>query len=508
MQSNWLLQKGAFRFILLNLLMAITYATLVKFSHEFATLSGGVASVWFPSAITMALVFVLGDRILLGIIGGSIWAISLDLFKSNPTISLFYLILINIACAAGNCLQPLIARYLIKRFASQKDIFSHINTVLIYIAASIFSPTISATLGITSISIAGLIPWNSYGISWLTWWLASALAHLIFTPMILLWKEFRKSNIKPNLWEIEAVLLFLASFSWLSFVIRYRVEYLLLPILIWTAIRYGKFFASLLVSVVSLIAIFASVKGYGFYDKASESESLLLLQSFMGVFSLTSLILSSVIEERLAVQLELEQTLVNVENLVIERTLELHQSKDLLIKANLELEKMVNIDGLTQIANRRCFNDRLELEWNRLYREQKFLSLLLFDIDCFKLYNDYYGHQIGDDCLIAIAKSVQNTLLRPADLVARYGGEEFAVILPNTDLKGAIAVAEQIHLAIKKLSIPHQNSDVSDIVTVSLGIASLLPSSTEIPSILIKQADTSLYSAKREGRNRSVVFNA
>ena len=110
--------------------------------------------------------------------------------------------------------------------------------------------------------------------------------------------------------------------------------------------------------------------------------------------------------------------------------------------------------------------------------------------------------------MIAIAKSVQNTLLRPADLVARYGGEEFAVILPNTDLKGAIAVAEQIHLEIKKLSIPHQKSNVSDLVTVSLGIANLLPSSIETPSILIKQADTSLYSAKKQGRNCSVVFNA
>ncbi len=508
MQSNWLLQKGIFRFITLNLLVAIAYAILVKFSHEFATLSGGVASVWFPSAMTLALVFILGDRVLLGIISGSIWAISLDLLKSSPTISLFYFILINIACALGNCLQPLIAKYLITKFAAQKDIFSHIDTVLLYIAASIFSPTVSATLGITSISIAGLIPWHSYGISWLTWWLASALAHLIFTPMILLWKNFGRSNTKINLWEIGAVLLFLASFSWLSFGIRYRAEYLLLPILIWTAIRYGKFFASLLVSVVSLIAIFASVRGYGFYDKASANESLLLLQSFMGVFSLTSLILSAAIEERLAVQLELKQTLANVENLVIARTIELHQSEALLIEANLELEKMVNIDGLTQIANRRCFNDRLELEWDRLCRDQKHLSLLLFDIDCFKLYNDYYGHQMGDDCLIAIAKSVQNILLRPADLVARYGGEEFVVILPDTDLKGAITVAEQIHFAIKKLSIPHQNSDVSGIVTVSLGIASLFPTSTEIPSILIKQADTSLYSAKKQGRNCSVIFTA
>jgi diguanylate cyclase (GGDEF)-like protein/PAS domain S-box-containing protein len=175
-------------------------------------------------------------------------------------------------------------------------------------------------------------------------------------------------------------------------------------------------------------------------------------------------------------------------------------------RVNLELQKLVNLDGLTQIANRRCFNDRIVLEWNRLHREQEPLSLLMFDVDYFKRYNDFYGHQLGDECLIKIAQAVDKLMCRPADLVARYGGEEFIVILPNTNTKGAIAVAERIHTAIKELQIPHQDSNASDIVTVSLGIVCDIPKLEISPHVMINQADQALYSAKQQGRNRSILF--
>jgi len=162
-------------------------------------------------------------------------------------------------------------------------------------------------------------------------------------------------------------------------------------------------------------------------------------------------------------------------------------------------------DGLTQVANRRCFDDRLQIEWSRLMREQQWLSLILLDIDCFKRYNDHYGHQGGDNCLIKIAKTAAKQLKRPADLFARYGGEEFAVILPNTDRLGAIAVAELIQQAIRNLAIPHENSEVSQIVTVSMGIASLIPNSEQSPDHLITLADSFLYQAKKQGRNQLAV---
>ncbi|WP_413174050.1 diguanylate cyclase domain-containing protein [Anabaena azotica] len=199
---------------------------------------------------------------------------------------------------------------------------------------------------------------------------------------------------------------------------------------------------------------------------------------------------------------ELQISLETLEQRVQERTAELVIAKEKAEAANQKLEQLVNLDGLTQVANRRCFDERLQAEWKRLAREQQSLSLILFDVDKFKSYNDYYGHLGGDDCLMRVAQTVQQTVYRPDDLVARYGGEEFSVLLPNTDLAGAIQVAQNIQQAIHGLAIPHAKSDVKDIVTVSMGICSLVPSLDIKPDILISSADQELYKAKHRGRDR------
>jgi two-component system cell cycle response regulator len=174
--------------------------------------------------------------------------------------------------------------------------------------------------------------------------------------------------------------------------------------------------------------------------------------------------------------------------------------------ANQKLEQLANLDALTQVANRRCFNDCLMREWQK----QQPLSLILFDLDSFKRYNDYYGHLAGDDCLLKIAQIVyqiirHHAVERPTDLVARYGGEEFAVLLPNTDLQGAIRVATRIQEQVHSLAIPHIKSGVTDIVTVSLGICSLVPSLEVKPDRIIANADQALYHAKEQGRDRYCI---
>lgn len=200
--------------------------------------------------------------------------------------------------------------------------------------------------------------------------------------------------------------------------------------------------------------------------------------------------------------LQLQTSFETLEQRVHQRTIELVIAKEKAEDANQKLEQLVNLDGLTQVANRRCFDGRLQAEWKRLAREQQPLSLILFDVDRFKSYNDYYGHLRGDDCLIKIAQIVQQTVHRPADLVARYGGEEFSVLLPNTDLAGAIEVAQNIQQAIQDRAIPHAQSDIKDIVTVSLGITSVIPNDDINPDTLIASADKALYDAKQQGRDR------
>ncbi|MEG4506360.1 diguanylate cyclase [Microcoleus sp. F6_B4] len=163
---------------------------------------------------------------------------------------------------------------------------------------------------------------------------------------------------------------------------------------------------------------------------------------------------------------------------------------------------MAETDGLTQVANRRCFDERLQSEWHRLIQAKQQLSLIMLDVDYFKRYNDCYGHLAGDTCLVKVAKAAAAAVKRSADLFVRYGGEEFAAILPNTDAAGAIAVAESMRQAIRDLAIPHEQSDVSAIVTASMGIASMVPSSDKSPDELIALADRALYDAKRQGRDR------
>ncbi|OKH34726.1 hypothetical protein NIES2101_38535 [Calothrix sp. HK-06] len=181
---------------------------------------------------------------------------------------------------------------------------------------------------------------------------------------------------------------------------------------------------------------------------------------------------------------------------------ELYQQLQL---ANQQLENLAMVDQLTQIANRRRFDSKLDYVWRHLLREQGCVSLLLCDIDYFKRYNDSYGHAAGDDCLRLVAQAFQQTVKRSTDLAARYGGEEFVVILPNTDSEGAMQVAQEIHQAVQNLSIPHTTSDVKPYVTLSIGIATVIPTSTMVPLDLIEAADQALYQAKAQGRNRSFV---
>lgn len=203
-----------------------------------------------------------------------------------------------------------------------------------------------------------------------------------------------------------------------------------------------------------------------------------------------------------------------LEQRVAERTAELEQEicrrkaiEAVLHQANQELERLAFMDGLTQIANRRHFNDRFNQEWLRMRRMQAPLSLILCDIDCFKQYNDTCGHLAGDECLRQIATLLRTTLKRPADLVARYGGEEFAIILPDTSEAGAIQVAQKIQTNLQRQQIVHPSSSAAPWVTLSLGIATIVPHADMSFHDLIDCADRALYEAKSEGRNGFAVGN-
>ncbi|NWQ44096.1 diguanylate cyclase [Bacillus sp. EB106-08-02-XG196] len=182
--------------------------------------------------------------------------------------------------------------------------------------------------------------------------------------------------------------------------------------------------------------------------------------------------------------------------------LKLQESEQKLHKANELLNQLSYMDGLTGIGNRRHFDEVLNKEWTRLTSTQSPLTLLMFDIDYFKKYNDTYGHLAGDQCLQTISSAIKDLVANnPYAAFSRYGGEEFALILTKTNLDKAVNMAKLIQKKVHSLKIDHRSSEVSDIVTISIGIASIIPSSEAEPKDLIHLADTSLYTSKANGRN-------
>ncbi|HNE41925.1 MAG TPA: diguanylate cyclase [Rhodocyclaceae bacterium] len=204
-------------------------------------------------------------------------------------------------------------------------------------------------------------------------------------------------------------------------------------------------------------------------------------------------------EAVVAAKIAAMQRLVRMRDQLVETTRQLDT-------ANRELQRLSTRDGLTGIGNRRFFDDLLTREWGRSLRNGSEIALLLCDVDYFKRYNDTYGHQTGDQCLKAVADALASAVGRTSDIVARYGGEEFVVVLPDTSVGGILFVAEKLRHGVHCLAIPHSASE-RGFVTISVGIASAVPTRGLTPAALIDRADRALYRAKQGGRDRVCRFD-
>lgn|GEM_PF-417151 len=228
--------------------------------------------------------------------------------------------------------------------------------------------------------------------------------------------------------------------------------------------------------------------------------------------------LEQVIEDLRLAKLSLEDYSRSLEQKVDERTCELRRKNELLAteiqerlvvekalqKANHELERLSKTDGLTHAANRRFFDEWLAKMWATHAADQAPLGLIICDVDFFKLYNDTYGHQQGDECLKAVVAAIRQDVHHHDDLVARYGGEEFAVVVPRVAGKDIVFLAEKMRTHVESLRIVHEKSTLGAFVTVSFGAATVVPRPDADPSLLIKAADAALYEAKARGRNTVV----
>jgi diguanylate cyclase (GGDEF)-like protein len=325
------------------------------------------------------------------------------------------------------------------------------------------------------------------------WWFGDGLGLLIYTPLLLAFTQAQRQRPKLTRWDDVALVFTLLLAAAVLSAHGGEIDgvsvtpTLLLPAVAVIAFRFGVRLTTLLVALLSLSTAMLMTTGLKPFGDVPIHLEVVRAQEFILTLCIIGIGFAVLLSELQTRERELESR-------VRERTRELEQT-------NARLAAISATDGLTGIANRRRFDETLAAEWSRARRSKQPLMLALLDVDLFKQYNDYYGHQAGDDALRAVAAELAKYTRRSGDFAARYGGEEFALISQSTDEEHAVTMAEAICRSIAELKIPHVISPF-EVLTVSIGVAVLMPGEHDSIVALLKTADVALYRAKQLGRNR------
>jgi diguanylate cyclase (GGDEF)-like protein len=426
----------------------------------------GATTVWVPAGIALASFLIMGNQV---------WpAIYVGAFLVNITTAGGFIP--SLFIATGNTWEGLIGAYLVQRFANGRQAFDHPRDVLRYtLLVALGSTLIGATFSASTLVLTGAAKWSAYHTVWLRWWLADAGGDFVVAPLILLWGS--DYGIK---WDgrrvIEAVLL--AAFSVLAagvvfgrlfptYELDYPLSFLPMPVFIWAAFRFDRRGAAMSVAIVYIVAVIGTLKGYGPFAQFPWNHSLVYLQVFTSVSSVTALMLAAVVLER-------------------------HRVED-------QLRLLAVSDPLTGLSNYGHLVDVLEAEVQRSLRTERQFAVLFMDMDHLKTINDRYGHLVGSRALFRIAEVLRRAC-RTIDTAARYGGDEFALVLPESDEAAAQRVATRI---AEMLAADSQKPPVS----VSSGIASY-PKDGNSAEALLNTADQMLYDAKSRARHQARTVSA
>jgi len=430
------------------------YFVAGKFALQLAYVNARASAVWPCTGIALAALLILGTRAWPAIFAGA--------FLVNVTTD--GSILTSLVIAGGNTLEAVAAVYLVSHSAGGRNAFQRSQNIFRFaLFAGILSTAISATIGATALVVSGLATWPQYAAIWSTWWLGDAVGAVIVTPLVLLWIENPKLD-----WTrrqiVELVFLFagLLATAWAVFgnglhaVVRnYPFEYVCFPFLIWAAFRFGRRKAATAIAFLAIIATWGTIHGYGPFARTSPNTSLLLLQSFMGIAALTTMVLAA------------------------ESTEHRH--------AEEHVRHLADSDPLTGLANYRRLVEALDSEIKRFNRSRTPFAVLLLDMDALKKINDTHGHLVGSRALIRLA-DVLRLHCREIDVAARYGGDEFVIVLPEATAEAAFHVAHRI---AERLRTDGQRPQVS----VSIGVA-VYPTDGATLEELLSAADRALYSNK------------
>ncbi len=434
--------------------MAAVYFVAGKLGLSMAFVHPSSTAVWPATGIALAAFLILGYRVWPGIFIGA--------FLVNITTA--GSVLTSLGVATGNTLEGLVGAYLVLRFANGRRAFDRASDTFRFAALVLASTTVAATIGVTSLSLGGYASWAHYREIWATWWLGDGVGGLLAAPLMILWiSDFRLRFKWRECVELLALLvglLLTAQIVFTGLFLRaprnFPLEYLCIPLLIWAAIRFGQREAATATAVLSGIAIWGTLRGWGPFAIGSPNDSLLLLQAFMGIVAVMTLALAAMSADRRLIEEQVRSLAVT--------------------------------DPLTGLANYRMLIDTLDAEIRRFGRTERPLAVLLLDMDGLKQINDTYGHLTGSRALCRLA-DILRVHCRSMDTAARYGGDEFAVIIPETDVDDARRVVQRIQDRVARDS-EHPP------FTVSIGAAVYPEDGGTRESVLIA-ADEELYRMKR-----------
>jgi diguanylate cyclase (GGDEF)-like protein len=434
--------------------LAIVYFIAGKLGLALAFVHPSSTAIWPPTGIALAALLIFGYRVWPGILMGAFFV---NLTTAGTALT-------SLGIATGNTLEALVGAYLVSRFASGRFAFARArDTFKFTVFAGTVAPLIAATVGVITLSAAGYAAWADFRPIWLTWWLGDGTGAILVAPLIILWSHGFNQRLNRartvEFFALIAGLILVAEVVFCGLFVHgaksYPLEYLCIPFLLWSALRFSQKEAISATVVLSAIAIWGTLHGFGPYVADNKNSSLLLLQAFTGIVSAMTMGLAAMSAERRRMQAE-------VSNLAV-------------------------TDGLTGLANYRKLVDVLDAEVKRSNRTGRTFAVLLIDMDHLKEINDQLGHLAGSRALCRLA-DILRVYCRSIDTAARYGGDEFALVMPETNEGEARHVADRICTRVAEdREQPH--------ISVSVGTA-VYPRSGETIELLLGAADRAMYEMK------------